>query len=145
MRRTARAVAFVALFGALAGCRKEPVRLPEELCGRWATDDPKYAGRYLELSNEAIRFGNGDEELAVCAVVSIERSGQGADVHYDVTYLDSNSEESIFSFSHHATRASIRIAHSPGRIWKRVLAGEESPDSPVPDEKVETKAENPER
>jgi len=141
VRRPLTAALVGTLLAALAGCGREPVTLPEELCGRWITDDPKYAGRYLELSNETLRFGNGDEVIEESAVVRIERSGEGADFHYDVTYTDANGDESVFSFIQQVRRGTIRIAHSPQRLWRRSREG----DSCESDAKVETGTGNPER
>jgi len=128
------AVLATALFSSLLGCGGGSDVLPEELCGRWVTGDAKYEGRYLELSNESIRFGNGDEQLSEFPVVGIHVSEREGDALYDVTYLDATDEESIFTFEHQVTRGSIRIAHSPGRRWTKWIA----PEEPMLDSELET-------
>ena len=113
-----RLIVLLLLAGLLACGRSHDV-LPEEVCGRWITDDPKYVDCYMDISNEHVSFGNQDANLDMYWIVDVKREGQGAEVRYTLTYLDSTEEESTFVFDHLITRAAIRVTHSPKRIWTR--------------------------
>ena len=60
--------------GAL-GCMREGV--PTELIGRWASDDPRYADRSLEIGNETIAFGAGDGMRTTYRMQGVEREVDG--------------------------------------------------------------------
>jgi len=123
MRWIAVVVPVVLLMAVPLACGRADVELPQELCGRWITDDALYRGRYLELSNEELRFGNCDMALDVFEIVQIQMSGEGANARYDITYLDVNGDESIFSFDYLIQHAVIRFINTPGRRWKKAPQG----------------------
>jgi hypothetical protein len=50
-----RGLCAVFVLTAALGCAREGV--PAELIGRWASDDPRYAGRSLSIGTERISFG----------------------------------------------------------------------------------------
>ena len=85
MAKGRRLLVFLAL-SALA-CAREDV--PPDLIGRWASDDPRYADRLLEINPEKIAFGLGAGGRMTYAVQGVERESDSDNgtvyrVYYDL-------------------------------------------------------------
>ena len=67
------------------GCRREAV--PNELIGRWTSDDPRYAERSLEIGTETIAFGAEGGARSAYRAQGVEREGDaGTSTVYRLYY-----------------------------------------------------------
>jgi hypothetical protein len=63
----------ITLVGYVVGCNRNEA-VPDSLLGTWATDDPKYAERYLEIAPDKIVFGAPGEEATAWKVTGCTTS-----------------------------------------------------------------------
>jgi hypothetical protein len=63
-------------FVAALACAREAV--PQELIGRWGSDDPRYADRPLDISTEHVVFGVGPGGRIKYLVRGVEREPDSA-------------------------------------------------------------------
>lgn len=105
-----------ALFTLLAACTD--VTVPDDLKGRWQTDSPQYAGRYLDISDYLLTFGAGDNNEESYRIVDIHTSETENGTQYQIRYEDSAGEQWDLTFFHlPADGGTIRINHQTD-IWK---------------------------
>lgn len=95
--------------------------LPADLHGVWKTSAPRYADRYMEISEGVILFGTGGDSLESYVIDSVEVQPNGTRTLYTITYLDGNNEELRLSFYYDpdATRL-ITFKHQDHLKWTRV-------------------------
>jgi hypothetical protein len=104
------------------GCtRPRPGLLPKEIVGVWSTDDPKYAGRYLELSQAFVIVVTGtDDPPRVEWVDKVEASPSTSGTTYKISSterLAGNREEMTILFSA-ANGGEIRFRNQKA-VWRR--------------------------
>lgn len=102
---------------AVRACTQEPpsqeVGVTRDLYGRWTTGDPRYEGRYLEITESEIVFGQGADGEAryKIAGVQLDRARDGRwryRVHY---YVDDTLREQL----------EVAILSAPGELQLETL------------------------
>lgn len=73
MRKTRAAAAVV--FLAVLSCGQAR-SVPGSVQGRWESNDPRYAGRTLEIGRSVVRFLDGNAELDTIVVRAVELEGE---------------------------------------------------------------------
>jgi hypothetical protein len=61
-----------ALCALAVACSRDQARIPDELIGRWQTDDPAYAGRMLSISPRSLLFASSATQSENFAVRGVE-------------------------------------------------------------------------
>lgn len=92
-----------------------PSYIPQDIRGLWKTDHPRYADRYLDISEAIFTVGQGDRKLQVFFVQRVERTTVGPRQQYTVHYTDANHVDqapSTFRF-HIASTANGRRLQLP--------------------------------
>jgi len=114
-------VSFLAL--AVAGCgpsEAEPnTTTPEEIRGVWASDNANYAGRDMEILEEAFLFDTGDGafEPYIIRGIVVEQEDDGT--LYDFEYSGWEGGILNFSFKYRPGDSTIVFKNQPRIVWRR--------------------------
>jgi len=65
---------------------KQPSFMPEKVWGIWKTDDPRYADRYLDISEAVFAIGQGQQRLQVFFFRRVDIKIKGPHEHYTLYY-----------------------------------------------------------
>jgi len=89
-----------------------------ELFGRWTTQDPRYADRFLDISATEIGFGQGEEGEARHRIsqVLLERRDDGSH-RYVVRYYFDDKREQELDLLVLAGRGELRLETLPEVRW----------------------------
>ncbi len=106
----------------IAGCsRPNPRLLPKEIEGVWSTDDPRYADRFLELSQAFVIVVTGRRDAPrVEWVDKVQTSPSTSGMTYRISSTDrsgENGEEMTIFFSA-ANGGEIRFLNQKA-VWRR--------------------------
>ena len=103
---------------------KRSLTLPSELSGVWATDDPRYRGRLLELWPTFIIIITGPENpVSVQWVDKVEtqpRGDEAAFTVYSTDYSQRQDYQMVLRFSS-ANGGELRCGNEP-QVWRRLAA-----------------------
>jgi len=80
-------VALLALLGVVACARCDNAPLPATLYGTWKTEDPRYTGCYLEISEKLLIFHGIDGGLDINHIGKIKKD-KGHPLQLDIHYTD---------------------------------------------------------
>jgi len=105
----------LACVAALA-CAREAV--PTELIGHWTSDEPRYAGRSLEIDAKQIAFGVGPGTRMTYRVQGIEREVDAATGTLYRVYYDSPGEPERALQVRLPTPGRLRIENH-SELWTR--------------------------
>ncbi|HXX53626.1 MAG TPA: hypothetical protein VEI28_03545 [Thermodesulfovibrionales bacterium] len=104
------------------GCQGEVV-VPPHLIGVWATSAPKYAGRYLRITDHRLIYGLGEGEEVSHEIEKIDsEQGNGGKV-YTFHYRDSERKKWTITLTFRSDAGSIQIKNIDG-IWERTKTGD---------------------
>ncbi len=110
-------------FSVISGCSQNDA-LPEYLVGTWKTSAPKYADRYLKLSEDFVTFGVGErrEESYYIQEIGTEQDGDGllCTIHYE----NPEKEDLTLMFVYHPNDGGTIKLKNSDDIWKKADAGE---------------------
>ena len=111
--------------GSMPGCSQSLKIIPEELRGKYATNDPKYEKQYFELSPALITLGLGDGKFKFYNVKKVEKEIIDHRILY--TILCGNEDEGEeFNFSFFVDLAGEGILHfknKPQVTWEKQETG----------------------
>ena len=111
-----------AVLMALAGCNGNMhSMLPGEVTGEWTSDDPRYQGRFLELSPTFVITGTGPGQAPrVEWIDKVEVIATGNDTQFKVytTELSLGTHDEMNFFFNSANGGQIRFRNQP-RVWNR--------------------------
>ena len=77
---------------------KEDEVFPDHMIGKWTTAEPRYTGRFFEISQTTFTYGLGGDKRDVCVISSIEKSIQGNNTLYTINYHNTDGIEYTRSF-----------------------------------------------
>lgn len=107
--------------GSIAGCSQSLRLIPEELKGKYTTNDPKYKDQFFELSPVLITLGFGGGKYKYYSVIRVEKEIIDNRILY--TILCGNEDEGEeFNFAFFADFASAGIIHfknKPQVAWEK--------------------------
>jgi hypothetical protein len=120
--RTLRIVTVLLGVSLLAGCdRNVRNMLPHDVEGTWTTDDPRYGGRFFELSPTFLIVVAGrDVPASVQWIDKVKVQGMGAETSYMVystDYADDSQNQMVLVFSP-ANGGEIRFRNR-AEVWHR--------------------------
>lgn len=98
--------------------------VPSELYGRWTTDDARYAGRALVITDSTIAFYNGPDPISVHRIRRT-RSEPGAfgGVQHDVEYRSDGGSQLLSIVYEGSPTETIRLKNQPGMEWTKAGSG----------------------
>ena len=74
-------------------CGEDSVEIPAKLFGHWITDDPDYADRFFELSQDNVTFGIGNGGSAEYTIETIRGAIKANNIIYVITFNDDDGTE----------------------------------------------------
>jgi hypothetical protein len=93
-------------------------RLPRELLGRWVTDDPRYAGRSLSLSQHSIIFAADQTAAESFSVRGVEtRRDDDGSTAYKIAYGSDGSGELVLRLRLSAATPATLTIGDRGERW----------------------------
>ncbi|OPL16977.1 MAG: hypothetical protein AVO38_06680 [delta proteobacterium ML8_D] len=98
---------------------KDNESLPDDLIGRWITSSPRYNGRFLELSQIAVIFGVGEDNIDVNFISSVEKRIEADVILYTIKYRNQNETEGSIVFYWYPSDNVIRLKNQRQMIWKK--------------------------
>ena len=111
------------MMAGLLGCGRGGYEfVPEQLVGIWETSHDKYSDRIFELRTDQIIFGTGEDTYALHMVVNVQETQDEGNALFTVYYLDSEGEESQFSFYDEPTTDTLRFKNQSRIEWTRSSA-----------------------
>jgi len=117
------AVLAIALLGIGAACSGEGgpvVPFPQELAGRWETDAPAYAGRFLQLSSDELLIGTGPATVERYHLDRVHRLESGESILYTIEYSDDDGDEYDIGFYYDSQRGgSLRMRNQRDMVWRK--------------------------
>ena len=93
--------------------------LPDDLLGHWTTSAPKYTDRFLELSEVAVIFGTGKDNIDVNFISSVDKQVEGGSTMYTIQYHNLNGMDGQLSFYWDPSEKVIRLKNQKRIIWKK--------------------------
>ena len=115
----------VMVSGSIVGCSQTPKFIPEELIGKYATNDPKYENQFFKLDPDLITLGFGGDEFKYYNVKRVELKIIDHRTLY--TILCANEDEGEeFNFSFFIDSAGEGIIHfknKPQVAWGKQETG----------------------
>lgn len=108
---------------AVAGCEDEAEIevFPTELVGTWRTQDPRYATRFFEISDDQVLFQTG-EGVIDFTVHTIQRATAVRDeigLLYTIEY-DVDGDDQTFGFYFDPQSGVLKLRNQPAMEWRRV-------------------------
>lgn len=95
--------------------------VPADLYGVWKTSAPKYADRFMEISEGVILFGTGKDTLESYVLDSVDIQPDGTKTLYTITYLDRDMEELRLSFYYEpGGKPLMTFKNQDHLMWTRV-------------------------
>ncbi len=97
--------------------------LPEDIVGKWTTDDQAYKGEFIEISINAISYGieGGDIFIYTVRKVKKEKGHLYNSTTYKAYCTDESGVENLFTFIFTPDEGgSIRQKSTQDIVWKRV-------------------------
>ncbi len=112
-----RLAGIVFAFGLLAGgCTTPSEELPEEVLGRWATTESRYADRFFEIQPEILRFGTGGNGSEVYSIRDVDTEPHPRGRLFRLTYLV-DGEDMQFAFHYDSATSTIRLFNQSSFEW----------------------------
>ncbi len=111
---------------------KEDESIPDSMIGRWTTSEPRYTGRFFELSKTTFTYGLGGDKKDVCVISSIEKSVQNNDTLYTINYHNTDGIEFTRSFYYYPGNGGvIKFKNQKGIKWTKntYTVFEENPEA----------------
>jgi len=102
----------------------DPGRIaPEELQGVWVSDNPDYAGRDLEILENALLFhtGDGNIEPYIIRNIEVEQSADGT--AYEIEHSGRESGSLTLSLLLRSADGTIVFENQPLMVWRRNPSG----------------------
>ncbi len=83
----------------ISGCGWFRDEAPEPLIGVWVTDETRYAGTSLEITDKLVVFNTIDGQTFVNFITDIEKTEEKGLTFYDISYKDRKGLEYTLSVS----------------------------------------------
>ena len=107
--------------GSMPGCSQSLKIIPEELRGKYATNDPKYEEQYFELSPGLVTLGFGDGKLKFYNVKKVEKESIDNRILYTILCAneDEGEEFNFAFFTDSAGEGIIHFKNKPQVAWQK--------------------------
>jgi hypothetical protein len=102
----------------------QPSYIPRDVRGLWKTDHPRYADRYLDISEAIFTVGQGDRTLQVFFVQRVEQKALGAGQAYTLHYTSADHGDQApstltFHVASTANGRRLQLPNQKGINWYR--------------------------
>jgi hypothetical protein len=100
-----------------------PVPLPPHLVGVWRTSEPKYADRFVEISDHTVVFGTGGGTRTIHAISHVSFVDERGRLLYTVWYWDGPPDDRVgqtLSFYYDPEPRVIRLKNQQDIAWVNV-------------------------
>jgi len=97
------------------------VYLPDNIEGRWATEDIRYADRFFRLSKTSVIFGVGETEIDVYFIADTRFVTLGDDEVVELSIHQKGEENTILSLIHKEGEIeTLQLLNQPKVVWHRI-------------------------
>lgn len=113
------------LLGACEDRGPQEVRVPEDLRGRWVTDDPDYADRAFEITDAELIFHQGDGLSTTDSIHALEIGSvtKSSDVLYEFYYPRGAEDLYRFAVRYDPASRLVVLHNQPEVVWRKAGAG----------------------
>jgi hypothetical protein len=102
----------------LAGCQGA---LPSQMIGTWGTQDPRYAGRSLQIGADTIVFVADEDNKAVGSIRKVRTKARDTSIWVKIEYLDNEQKSQTAELVYLPEYGgSLSFKNQPGVVWKKV-------------------------
>ncbi len=117
---TARAAAALLALVLTAACGETTAELPPDIMGRWQTEDPEYADRFLEIGPGIIRVDKGEATPPPHTIVTVERGESPSGALYGIEYELASGETEWVRLMFDSRNVTLQLQNRRGAVWRRV-------------------------
>jgi hypothetical protein len=96
-----------------------PDTIPAHLVGSWATNEPSYEGRYLELTRDSLILRSSASEATRYGVQSVQRRQISGGSSYAVTAYSEPSGDYTVTLEYHEAHETIALGRPARVVWHR--------------------------
>jgi hypothetical protein len=97
--------------------RSDPV--PATLVGSWVTSDPRYEGRYLELTRDSVIVRASANLATAYGVRSVQIRQMAGGFTYFITAYSEPSGQYTLRLEYHEAQQTITLANPVNVVWRR--------------------------
>jgi hypothetical protein len=102
----------------------QPTFMPKKVWGIWKTTDPRYADRYLDISEAVFAIGQGEQRLQVFFFKRVDMTPNGPYERYTLyyrpnTHTSSPLQSFTFDFINTGEGPRIQLKNQKNIIWFR--------------------------
>ena len=102
------------------GAHMEAVDVTTELSGRWTTEAPGYADRFLEIRSDRVVFGRGgDDAISHTLVGAYRESEEDGAASFVLAYEGEDVEQPPVELKVRRERDRLVLANQPNVSWTR--------------------------
>jgi hypothetical protein len=106
-----------------AGCQRDVV-VPQHLIGEWKTTAPKYADRYLKLSEQTVTFGIGEGQEAAHNIDKIKSEQRDSTTVYTFYYRDAEGQKDSLTVTYRPDDGGTLQIKNSVEIWSKSATGQ---------------------
>ncbi len=117
----ARLIFLLLLF--VVACEREVV-VPQYLIGKWITSAPKYADRYLKISEHTLIYGVGEGKEVSHTIDKIDRKSVDGGIGYIFYYRDAEGEKAKLTFTYRPDLGGTLQLKNSQDIWQKDQGGD---------------------
>lgn len=99
--------------------RSGPDKIPADLIGVWATNDPRYAGRHLELSRDSLILRATADEATAYSVRRVAHRQTPGGAAYAITGSSELHGEYTLTLDYSETEKTIALGSPADILWSR--------------------------
>lgn len=104
--------------------------IPLNLTGKWTTSASGYQDRFLEITKETLTYGLGGDKEDVYFISGIEKSLEGINVLYTISYKNTDGLKFTRSFYYHPENGeAIQFKHQEHIEWRKTKDADIKEDS----------------
>jgi hypothetical protein len=94
--------------------------MPQALIGIWATDSPRYEGRFIKLDNNLLTMDLGEFGTTIYPIKELKRRVDGNQEYFVLVYGQNNEPEQILHFDYNSAEGgTIKIRNQKDVVWTR--------------------------
>lgn len=108
------------MFAVLLACGTVEETLPAELLGTWASDDPSYEGRFMQIFKDRIYFGTGEGEPRPNSIIAVSTEYQDDLAICTIDYQEPSGDEYRLRLRYRFSEDTLRLANRSRVTWKRM-------------------------
>ncbi len=104
----------------LIACQKDYERGSyPDIIATWKTEDPKYADRFFQITDEHIIFGTGHSTSEINTITAIHAKSIAALTVYEISYSDFEDNNSSIAIIVNPKKETMTLQNQPNIFWRK--------------------------